>query len=148
MTLRLRLIVPITLAAGLMMSACTESEPTPAEAGQVLKRHIDQTMKNAFAVDVEITDPGGKDVPCGSDRYRRTYAVKAKAGVGSGNPEMVTLALIGGLHEVARYELHDVGTDLTKREAVSRQYHTRMLISSPSKGNMVIEGETDCLPLQ
>ncbi|GLX08284.1 hypothetical protein [Microbispora sp. NBRC 16548] len=146
MTLRLRLIVPLTLAAGLMMSACSEPEPTAAEAGQVLKTHIDQTMKNVRAVDVKVTDPGGKDIACGDGKYKRTYAVKATSGAGSGNPETVILMLVSALKGAGDYEL--IGTDVNAatQEAVNAQYHTRITVSSPAQGKIAAQGETDCLP--
>ncbi|MBE3010806.1 hypothetical protein IL992_16610 [Microbispora sp. NEAU-D428] len=148
MTLRLRLIVPIFLAAGLMLSACGEPEPTAAEAGQVLKSHIDQTVKHAFGTDVEVTDPGGRDIPCGDGKFKRSYALKARERVGSGDPEGITLALVGTLDAIADYELVKAGMTPTYQQAVSDKYHTRIVLSSPSKGRMEVRGETDCLPLQ
>ncbi|MEZ0075351.1 hypothetical protein [Planotetraspora sp. GP83] len=152
MTLRPWRIISISLAAGLMLSGCsdppTSKEPTAAQVEPILKSHIDQTMKYAFATDITVTDPGGKDIPCGDGRSKRTYAVKAKAGVGSGNSEMVTLTLIGGLHQVAKYKLPSYAKSLTEQEAVGEQYRTRILLSSPTKGEMVVRGETDCLPFK
>ncbi|MEU8279257.1 hypothetical protein ACFYOK_11290 [Microbispora bryophytorum] len=148
MTLRLRLIVPITLAAGLTMSACGESEPTPAEAGQVLKNHIDQTVKHAFGTDIEVIDPGGRDIPCGNGDFKRSYAVKARARVGSGDPEGITLALVGTLDAIADYKLVEAGMNPTYQPAVSDQYHTRIVLSSPSEGRIEVRGETECLPLK
>ncbi|MEU8172215.1 hypothetical protein AB0C14_05020 [Microbispora hainanensis] len=151
MALRLRGIVSISLLVGLALSACTEPAPKLPTAAQVeptLKSHVDQTLKFARAVDVKVTEAGGKDISCGSGRAKRIYAVKAKAGIGSGNPEMVVLALISSLHQVAKYQLPNYAASLTEQEAVSEQHRTRLLLSSPGKGEMVVRGETECLPLQ
>ncbi|WP_405084971.1 hypothetical protein [Microbispora sp. NBC_01389] len=145
MTLRLRLITSISLVAGLTLSACSDPEPTAAEAGQILKRHIDQTVQHAFGTDVEVTDPGGRDIPCGNDKYKRSYAVKARARVGSGDPEGITLALVGTLDAIADYRLVKAGMTPTYQQAVSDQYHTRIELSAPGKGRFEVRGETDCL---
>ncbi|MBP2706838.1 hypothetical protein JOL79_23815 [Microbispora sp. RL4-1S] len=148
----MRGIITISLLAGLSLSACNQSEtpklPTAAQVEPTLKSHINRTLRNAFATDVRVTDPGGRDIPCGNSSAKRTYAVKAKAGIGSGNPEMVVLALISGLHQVAKYQLPSYAVSLTEQAAVSAQYRTRLVLSSPKKGEMVVRGETECLPLK
>ncbi|WP_182878117.1 hypothetical protein [Microbispora sp. H10670] len=146
MTLRLRFIVSVSLVFGLILSACSEPEPTAAEAGRILKRHIDQTVKHVFGTDIKITDPGGQDIPCGNDKYKRSYAVEARAKVGSGDSEGITLALVGTLDAIADYRLVKVGMTPTYQEAVSNQYHTRIKLSSPSIGRIKVRGETECLP--
>lgn len=148
MALRLRGIISISLLAGLALSACTEPAPKLPTAAQVeptLRSHIDHTVKNAFGADIKVTDPGGVDVPCANGRTKRTYGVSAVARVGSGDPEIITLALIGSLHGVAKYKLVSAPNPTT-REAVGAQYHTRITLSSPSKGRMLMRGETECLP--
>ncbi|WP_327045486.1 hypothetical protein OG320_27945 [Microbispora sp. NBC_01189] len=148
MTLRLRLIASISLVAGLTLSACSKPEPTAAEAGQILKRHIDQTVQHAFGTDIEVTDPGGRDIPCGNDKYKQSYAVEARARVGSGDSEGITLALVGTLDSIAEYKLVKTGMTPTYQQAVSDQYHTRIELSSPSKGRIEVRGETECLSSQ
>ncbi|WP_169981641.1 hypothetical protein [Microbispora sp. H10836] len=148
MTLRLRLIVSISLAAGLTLSACSESEPTAAEAGQVLKSHIDQTVKNAVSTDVEVADPGGKDIACGNGKYKRTYAVQAKS-VWSLDSQAIITGLIGALdYADTNYKLVSADTNPPRRVAVSDQYHTRIVLSSPARDRLMVSGETECLPLE
>ncbi|WP_155357013.1 hypothetical protein [Acrocarpospora macrocephala] len=140
----------IALVIVFVLSGCGDNappEPTAAEAGEVLKSHIDQTLKHAFAENIKITDPGGKDIPCGNGKYRRTYAAEADAGAGSGDSEIITVALIGALRSVADYDLVGPLSQLTQEEAVSAKYHTRLVLSSPAKGRMVARGETECLSL-
>ncbi|WP_433418803.1 hypothetical protein ACQP1V_03725 [Microtetraspora malaysiensis] len=142
--------ISIGVVAVFVLSGCGDNappQPTAAQAGDVLKSHIDQTLKNALAVDIKTTDPGGKDIPCGSGKYKRTYAAEARAKVGSGDPEIITVALVGALSHVADYDLVDSSGRLTEEEAVSAKYHTRVNLSSPAKGKMVARGETECLPL-
>ncbi|MBE3011904.1 hypothetical protein IL992_22275 [Microbispora sp. NEAU-D428] len=148
MALRLRGIISISLLAGLSLSACTEPAPKLPTAAQVeptLKSHVDLTIKNAIGKNVKVTDPGGKDIPCGNGRYKRTYAVKARS-LWNSDSDMLTTALIGALDYVAKYKLTGAREDLTKQEAVSPEYHTKIILSSPSKGQMVVRGETECLP--
>ncbi|MFC0864298.1 hypothetical protein ACFHYQ_18555 [Sphaerimonospora cavernae] len=140
-------IVSISLVAGLVLSGCGDPEPTVAEAEKVLKSHTGQILKNVFAVDIEVTDLGDKNIPCGNDRYKRTYAVKARAGAGSGDPEIVTLMLIGTLDSVSDYKLIKDGMTQTYQQAVSVKYRHRLVLSSPGKGRIEVRGETECLPL-
>ncbi|MEU8276108.1 hypothetical protein ACFYOK_22515 [Microbispora bryophytorum] len=148
MALRLRGIISISLLTGLALSACTDPAPELPTAAQVeptLKRHIDQTVKNAVSRDVKVVDPGGKDVPCGNGKYKRTYAVEAKS-LWNSDSDILTTALIGALDYVAEYKLTGADEDPTRQEAVSAEYHTKIILSSPSKGQMVVQGETECLP--
>ncbi len=142
--------ISIAVVAVSVLSGCGDNarrQPTAAQAGEVLKRHIDQTLKNALAEDIKITDPGGKDIPCGNGKYKHTYAVEARAGVGSGDSEIITVALVGALSHVADYDLVGPSGRLTEEEAVSAEYYTRLNLSSPAKGKMVARGETECLSL-
>ncbi|MEU6408250.1 hypothetical protein [Microbispora sp. NPDC046933] len=148
MALRLRGIISISLLAGLALSACTEPAPKLPTAAQVeptLQSHVDVTIKNALAKNVKVTDPGGKDISCGGGRYKRTYAVKADS-LWPSDPDIIATALIGALQYAGKYKLVSASDDLTQREAVNAQYHTRITLYSPSKGKMVVRGETECLP--
>ncbi len=143
--------ISIAVVAIFVLSGCGDSAPPPptaAQAGATLKSHIDRTLKIAMAADMKITDPGGKDIPCGNGKYKRTYAAQARAGIGAKDSEIITLALVGALDSVAKYELIDVAVNLTEQKAVSKEYRTRITLSSPGEGRMEARGETECLALK
>ena len=73
LSVRLR---PITAALLLtLLTACTsEDSPTAAQAGQTLKKHVLQLLKERNAQNVTITDPGGKNIPCGDGKAKQTFA--------------------------------------------------------------------------
>ncbi|GAA4912723.1 hypothetical protein HD597_012332 [Nonomuraea thailandensis] len=118
--------------------------PTAAEAGATLKEHITRTFEGAQAKDVQITDPGGKDVPCSEGKVKRTYAATARNDIGSGDPNSMLLVMAGALDLVAEYELNAPG-QRTMQDLVSKEFRTHIVLSSPAKHVMVISGETDCL---
>lgn len=118
--------------------------PTAAEAGVTLKEHITRTFEGAQAKDIKVTDSGGKDVPCGAGKVKRTYAATAKNDIGSGDPDSLVVAMIGALDLVAEYELNAAGQP-TVQDVVSKEFRTHIVLSSPARNAMVIRGETDCL---
>jgi hypothetical protein len=119
--------------------------PTAAEAGETLKDHITRTLTGAQAKDVEVTDAGGKDVPCGDGKAKRTYAAKGKDGWGAGDSGMTLLAMVGALDKVAEYDLK-APAQRTEQDLGNKTFRTRIVLSSPAANVMVIQGETDCLP--
>ncbi|GAA2215652.1 hypothetical protein GCM10009850_111200 [Nonomuraea monospora] len=118
--------------------------PTAAEAGATLKEHITRTFEGAQAKDVQVTDPGGKDVPCSEGKVKRTYAATARNDIGSGDPNSMLLVMAGALDTVAEYDLTAPG-QRTMQDLVSKKFRTHIVLSSPAKHVMVISGETDCL---
>lgn len=118
--------------------------PTAAEAGATLKEHITRTFEGAQAKDIEVTDPGGKDVPCGEGKVKRTYAATARNDIGSGDSNSMLLVMVGALDRVAEYELNAPGQP-TVQDLVSKEFRTHIVLSSPARHVMVIRGETDCL---
>ncbi|GAA0399107.1 hypothetical protein [Acrocarpospora corrugata] len=144
-------ILSIAVFVAFVLSGCGDNAPplpTSTEAGQVLKSHIDRTFRYALAKEITITDPGGRDVPCGDGKYRRTYSVEAVAGEGPGDSQKVATSLISALNGVAKYQMTEVPGTLAMRVAVSTQFRTRIAIYSPSKGRMAARGETECLALK
>ena len=123
----------------------TPAVPTAAQAGETLKDHITRTLEGAQAKDVKVTDPGGKDVPCGEGKVKRTYAATARDDFGSGNPNTTVLAMVGALDLVAEYDLK-APAQRTEQDLINKASRTHIVLSSPAKNVMVIRGETDCLP--
>lgn len=121
--------------------------PTAAEAGATLKDHITRTLKGAQAQDVQVTDPGGKDIPCGDGTVKRTYAAKGKDTIGSGDSSATVLAMAGALDFVAEYDSTTTADPAANRQDLaSKTFRTRITLSSPAAHQMVVSGETDCLP--
>ncbi|MEO3853378.1 hypothetical protein [Acrocarpospora sp. B8E8] len=145
-------IKSIAVAIVFVLSGCGNDvppEPTAAEAGEVLKSHIDQTLKYLSAAEIKITDPGGKDIPCGNGKYKRTYAAEAEAGAGTGDSDVLATILVGALISVAQHAEYElIASHLTAKVAVSAKFRTRIVLYSPGKEQMAARGETDCLLLK
>ncbi|MBO3744695.1 hypothetical protein J5X84_01350 [Streptosporangiaceae bacterium NEAU-GS5] len=127
-------------------SAQTPPQPTAAQAGETLKTHIDQIMRGANASDVKITDPGGKDIPCGEGKSIRTYAATGVNEIGSGDPDSLVLAMRGALDDDSQYLPVEIAVDQGRLRLFNPRLHTHLILESPSKGQMLALGETDCLP--
>jgi hypothetical protein len=139
------------LAVGLVLPAlagCSggeSAEPTVAQAEDTLKTHITQMLETLHASDIKITDPGGEDVACGEGRVKRTYRATAVEELGSGEPDIILLAMIGALDRIAEYDAVGNTTDKSKREMKNDDHHTRITLESPGERQIVIAGETYCL---
>jgi hypothetical protein len=137
------------LIALLVLTGCAGTDkagvPKAAEAGATLEEHITRTLEGAQAKDVRVTDPGGKDVPCGGGNVKRTYAATARNDIGSGDPNSMLLVMVGALDLVAEYDLR-APAQRTRHDLASEEFRTHIVLSSPAEHVMVIRGETDCLP--
>ncbi|MEV4802344.1 hypothetical protein AB0K18_20200 [Nonomuraea sp. NPDC049421] len=142
-------VVLVSWIAFLVLAGCGGSNdpkvPTAAEAGATLKEHVNRTLEGAQAKAIEVTDPGGRDVPCGAGKVKRTYAATARNDIGSGDPNSMLLVMVGALDAVAEYELNAPGQP-TVQDLVNKDSKTHIVLSSPAQHVMVIRGETDCLP--
>jgi hypothetical protein len=139
----------------LTLAACG-SEPTAAEAGETLKTHITKLMEVAAASDVKVTDPGGRDIPCGDGRAKRTYAVIGRDGEPETDPDSLNTRLVGALDRVAHYDITGqlLPGDITDQRPgptyvrlANDRTKTVLIVESPGAGQYGIRGETECLPI-
>lgn len=147
----LRRTVSLIFIALLALAGCGDGnsdEPTAAEAGAILKQHITQLLERVRASDIKVTDPGGKNIPCGENRAVQTYGATGVDNFGSGDPEGLVTNMVGGLTALGDYTLTDAKLGDTKRELVSTTARTRITIESPGEKRYVVNGRTECLPIE
>ncbi|GII01804.1 hypothetical protein [Planobispora takensis] len=131
------------LAAGLAMAGCSENEPTAAEAGATLKTHILKLLDEVSAQNVQVTDPGGKDIPCGDDKAKRTFAATAPDSSPERAPYILNNIMTSALDRVADYDIADSsGAEIRMTNESTK---TVILLDSTTKGRYAVRGETQCL---
>jgi hypothetical protein len=139
----------------LAISACQDEPngPTAAEAERTLKDHINKLVGVGVGNvrHVEITDPGGRDVPCGDRKAKRTYAVKGdKKDPEKDDLSLTRLDLSNFLYsklitQVAPYDPAPRSNGSPTLESHNPKTRTNITIKVPSKGDIEIHGATDCL---
>jgi hypothetical protein len=137
--------VLICIVALFAVSGCAEKEPTAAEAGETLKLHITELMKQRHALEVKITDPGGRDIPCGEGKAKRTFAATGRDPALQREPDGLNTLLLGSLSRVAPYEIVEDRGDAPIKLA-NDEYKTVIILESPVNGQYGVRGETECLP--
>ncbi|GHH70024.1 hypothetical protein GCM10017673_21250 [Streptosporangium violaceochromogenes] len=136
--------VLVCAAALLSVSGCGNGGPTAAQAGETLKAHIIELMKKSHVLDVRITDPGGRDVPCGEGKAKRTFAATAKDAAPQRGPDILNDFLLGALSRVADYRIvEDRGRGPIR--LANDNYKTVIVLESPANGQYGVRGETECL---
>src|SRR5262245_61105683 len=110
---RLRgLLVVLAVANALVLTGCDSDEgPTAAQAGQTLKNHILQLLKERNAQDVTVTDPGGRNIPCGDGKAKQTFAVVAADADARTRPQIIKDGFISALGHVGNYRIVSDGFD-------------------------------------
>lgn len=141
-----RLGVAVCAVALLTVAGCGDSGPTAAEAGETLKVHITELMKESYVLDVRITDPGGRDVPCGEGKAKRTFAAVAKDAVPEREPNGRNIYMVGVLSSVAPYRAVDYRANAPIR-LVNDEYKTVIILEASANGQYAVRGETECLPI-
>ncbi|PZG13430.1 hypothetical protein [Nonomuraea aridisoli] len=129
-----------------VLGGCSTPDPGPTaeQAGRTLQQHITELMKMVDADETVVTDPGGKDVPCGTDGVKRTYAVKSTFARFDDN---LIAEMAGRLGMTWAYEVHDPykpGLPRTTLKLASSR--TSITLETPSDHEAVAKGETDCIP--
>ncbi|WP_157594395.1 hypothetical protein [Streptosporangium amethystogenes] len=133
-------------AVGLLtVSGCGDSGPTAAEAGETLKSHITGLMKESHVLDVRITDSGGRDIPCGEGKAKRTFAATARDAASQRDPGGLNTYMLGVLSSVAPYRIAEDQGNAPIRLA-NDTYKTMIILESPGNGQYGVRGETECLP--
>ncbi|MFF3671228.1 hypothetical protein [Microtetraspora malaysiensis] len=140
-----RLIGSLSLLA-LLVVACGEREPTVAEAAATLQTHVLRLLKERGALNVRVTDPGGKDISCGEGKVKRTFAATGEDADPKVDPRSANSALVGALGRVADYEYHLADPMERPYRLVNKITRTVLVLDSVT-GRYVVRGETECLSL-
>ncbi|MFF5208648.1 hypothetical protein [Streptosporangium sp. NPDC000396] len=136
--------VVICGVALLAVSGCGDRGPTAAEAGETLKAHITELMKKRYALDVRITDPGGRDLPCSKGGAKRTFAVTGRDPASERKSDSLNTLLMGTLSGVAPYRIVEDRGNAPIRLA-NDEYKTVIILESRDNGQYAVRGETECL---
>ncbi|GIH28290.1 hypothetical protein Aph01nite_66000 [Acrocarpospora phusangensis] len=138
-------LLAAVLVAGVALAVVDrrETEPTAAEAGETLKTHILTLLNEVFAQNIQITDAGGKDIPCPDDRVKRTFAATGLDSAEQTQPRTLNLQMLSALNEFADYEMTGPGDQ--QFSVVSENTKTSLHLNSSENGRYAVSGETDCL---
>ncbi|GAA0967788.1 hypothetical protein GCM10009555_012190 [Acrocarpospora macrocephala] len=146
-TLPLRLgatILAAVLVAVIAVAAIgNEKEPTAAEAGETLKAHVLKLFDELRARNIQVIDPGGKDIPCGDGKAKRTFAATGLDISPEQTPYILNMTMIGAMGRVADYHIAD-SSGATVR-MVNEPTKTVILLNSTRNGQYSAQGETQCL---
>lgn len=117
--------------------------PSAAQAGETLKTHITQLMTKADLRDFDVTDPGGKDVPCGDEGTKRTYGVKSTFRM---DTEVLIAELVGTLKDVWGYKVDHVVVPYQGKTVLKlASARTTVTLDLPETDVLTVTGETDCV---
>ncbi|MEV4747090.1 hypothetical protein AB0K21_12030 [Streptosporangium sp. NPDC049248] len=130
----------------LTLGACSFDPPGPtaAQAEATLKADIDWLVKSTHAKDVTVTDEGGKDIPCGEGKAKRTYGVAGVDTSSIDEPVIIFNMLTGGLGKRG-YKVVSVDWEKPSNESVKDKSRVRITVDSSRKKHFEIFGETQCL---
>ncbi|GIH93862.1 hypothetical protein ACFFMN_16075 [Planobispora siamensis] len=130
------------LAAGLAMAGCSDDEPTAAEAGATLKTHILKLLDEVSAQDVQVTDPGDKDIPCGDDKVKRTFAATAPDASPQSEPYTLNSIMVSVLKDIADYGITESSGKVIR---MAHEPSRTVILLESTKGRYSVRGETQCL---
>jgi hypothetical protein len=139
---RLSVLAMATLA---FLTSCSKPDtgPTAAQAGETLKSHITQLMRQTGLRDVEVTDPGGKDVSCGAGGTKRTYGARSTF---EGDGEVLVNQLTGTLTGTWGYKVDRVFVPSSARTILKlARSRTTVTLDLPTGHEVTVVGETDCV---
>ncbi len=132
----------------LLVSSCgSENSPTSAEAGRALKAHILAALKAQNAQDIVVADPGGKNIACGNNRAKQTFAATGHDLSARSDPEALNNMLLGALEGITPYKVVSADAKGQPIRVVNETTKTTISFNSPGDGTYSAVGETDCLPV-
>ncbi|WP_433377106.1 hypothetical protein [Streptosporangium sp. CA-115845] len=136
----------IAVVGALALGACssTPPEPTAAQAEATLKADIDWLMNLIQAESVKVTNEGGKNIPCGEGKSRRTYGITGISTSSSHDPMSTLNILAGGLIKRG-YKVASADPVAPRDELVKKESYVKVVTTSPKDKNFVLSGETECL---
>ncbi|MEV4176791.1 hypothetical protein [Nonomuraea sp. NPDC049709] len=129
-----------------VLAACSTPDPGPTveQAGQTLERHITEMMEQTGPEEIVVIDPGGKDVPCGSDGVKRTYAVRTTY---NRFDDHLIAEMAGRLSTTWGYKVHEPYSAGSLRTTLKlAPARTSITVETPSDHEAKAAGETDCIP--
>ncbi|MCT9929412.1 hypothetical protein N5079_04180 [Planotetraspora sp. A-T 1434] len=143
---RLRRTLAVLGLAALALAGCTSDKgPTAAQAGQTLKNHILQLLKERDAENVTITDPGGRNIPCADGKAKQTFSATGNDNFRKTAPHILRTAMLGALERVGNYDVVGVPEPNKPIHVTDVSSATNLVLDSPSVGVYSISGETRCL---
>ncbi|MFC0556344.1 hypothetical protein ACFFHJ_36110 [Planotetraspora thailandica] len=136
----------VVVLVSLVLAGCDSDDgPTAAQAGQTLKSDILQLLKERDARDVTVTDPGGKDIPCGDGKAKQTFAATGTDGSRMTEPYILRTAMLGALSRVGHYQTVGTSTPDSPIRVVNESTATILTLDSSAAGIYAVSGETQCL---
>ncbi|MFI0424275.1 hypothetical protein [Spongiactinospora sp. 9N601] len=135
------------LAVAALATSCSavgaKRQPTAAEAGATLKAHILRLLDEVSGQDVRITDPGGKDIPCGEGKVKRTFAASALDNTRQRDARTLNIQMVAAVNEFANYDITDPeGPDFSMASDGTK---TSLHLNSSDDGRYSVRGQTSCL---
>lgn len=145
-----RQAVLVSLFTALVLSGCSNDTsndtPTVAEAGETLKAHITEVLRQVEAHDIVVTASGEKDIPCGKGRAKRIYSAQGKDSWEKRDSAIMNTIMFAKLVDIAPYSLAG-GHGARFIRVSNADLGVTITLHSSKNGQYAIAGETYCLPI-
>jgi hypothetical protein len=129
-----------------VLAGCSTADrgPTVEQAGRTLQEHITELMESVDPEETVVTDSGGKDVACGADGVKRTYAARSTF---SRSDKHLLAEMVGRLSMMWSYKVDKpYGPGLPRTTMKLASSRTSITLETPSDHEALAAGETDCIP--
>ncbi|RBQ21235.1 hypothetical protein DP939_00435 [Spongiactinospora rosea] len=142
------MLVLAALAAAVTVAAMAtpvpqERQPTAAEAGATLKKHVMRLLAEVSNEPFHITDPSGKDILCGGGEVRRTFAASAVDHSGQRDARTLNIQMVAAVNEFADY--HFTNSEGPDFNMSSDSTKTSLHLNSVGERRYSVRGKTFCL---